>query len=107
MTKGRTRIKRTKEWHQERHKKDRIAVPAQEQIDKIKMKFSKPRSFSSEELNQAILMQDEVKLAEMRACTVKCHAKRDRIVAALEAAPDAEARDAIMCKVTLDPDVID
>jgi hypothetical protein len=98
------KVKRTKEIIHQELKNERLAIPIEENLSKIDRLFEKPRNFTKEELDEALLDGDDAKLTEYRACKAKCHAKRDRLKAELEAAADAEARDEIMCKVTADPD---
>jgi len=98
------REKRTHEWHVEKARQRRLAKPLEELEAKIEKMFCRPKNFTKDEMNEALLLQDEDKLKMMRECYAKCHAKRDRLLGLLRAAPDAEARDEIMCKITVDPD---
>ena len=98
------REKRTPEWYEEFHRQKRLKKSLEDLEAKIEKIFCQPKDFSKEEMNEALLLGDEEKLKFMRECYAKCHAKRDRLLGLLRAAPDAEARDEIMCKVTADPD---
>ena len=95
---------RNKEFFIEQARQHRLSFSLQDNLDSIDRFFRYPIGITPEMMNEAIILQDAGKLAEYKVCLEKCRAKKNRIKALLEAAPDAEARDDIMCKVTKDPD---
>ena len=98
------KIIKDKAFFREQARQHRLSFSLQDNLDTIDKFFRYPIGISPEMMNEAIILQDAEKLAEYKLCLEKCKLKKDRIKALLESAPDAEARDEIMCKVTKDPD---
>ena len=98
------KVKRTLKIIEEEAKAERLEIPLEDSIERIRGLFRLPKGVSEFDLNRAVVLGDQAEIDRLKALFTKCEAKRDRLIAELEAAADAEARDKIMCKVTLDPD---
>lgn len=98
------KMKKTQEWHEQRDRERNLAIQKEENIAKINQLFSFPISFTREEMNEAMVLEDSARLKWMKVEIAKCKAKKSRIVQELKSAESAEERLQIMLNVKLDLD---